>query len=74
MIRTSLIILFLSHLNSSSQIILVGAGSYHEVVNVTRSGPLTILGVTENPNDYTANQVYLWNSSYINQTTQTACE
>nr|XP_019011322.1 uncharacterized protein I206_03420 [Kwoniella pini CBS 10737]OCF50103.1 hypothetical protein I206_03420 [Kwoniella pini CBS 10737] len=56
----------------SNQYILVGSGSYHEVVNVTRKGPLTIMGVTSSPSDYTANTVHLFNSSYINQTTQNA--
>lgn len=30
--------------------------------------------MTPNPDDYTQNTVYLWNSSYINQTTQTASQ
>ncbi|KZP27716.1 carbohydrate esterase family 8 protein [Athelia psychrophila] len=58
----------------STQTILVGPGSYHEVVNVTRGGPLTLLGITSKPNSYTSNTVYLWNSSYINQTTMTASQ
>lgn len=52
----------------------MGPGSYHEVLNVTRKGPLTILGITHNPADYTANLVHVWNSSYINQTTQTSSQ
>jgi len=29
--------------------ILIGAGFYHEVINITRKAPLTILGQTNNP-------------------------
>lgn len=71
-------------LMSSTQTILVGTGHYHEVLNVTRHGPLTILvsfrrsrssqGVTPDVNSWGANTVYVWNSSYINQTTQTASQ
>ncbi|KAF7970318.1 hypothetical protein HWV62_24392 [Athelia sp. TMB] len=63
--------------DTSSQTILVGPGSYHEVVNVTRAGPLTLLrekGITSKPNSYASNTVHLWNSSYINQTAQTATQ
>ncbi|KAL7424629.1 hypothetical protein Q5752_000313 [Cryptotrichosporon argae] len=60
--------------DTSSQVILVGPGSYHEVVNVTRPGPLVILGMTANASSHVHNTVSLWNSSYINQTTQTAAQ
>nr|XP_018261327.1 uncharacterized protein I303_05764 [Kwoniella dejecticola CBS 10117]OBR83485.1 hypothetical protein I303_05764 [Kwoniella dejecticola CBS 10117] len=60
--------------DDSTQYILVGSGNYHEVVNVTRKGPLTIMGMTSSPSDYTANTVFLFNSSYINQTSQTASQ
>ncbi|KAJ9103773.1 hypothetical protein QFC21_002235 [Naganishia friedmannii] len=60
--------------DNSSQVILIGPGSYHEVVNVTRKGPVTLLGMTWNPSDWESNQVKLWSSSYINQTTQTASQ
>ncbi len=77
---------------SSSQIVLIGGGNYHEVVNVTRQGPLTLLviraalafviyhaeiypqGITSQPENWAKNQVHLWNSSYINQTTQISCK
>ncbi|KAG7531051.1 hypothetical protein FFLO_04606 [Filobasidium floriforme] len=58
----------------SSHVILIGPGNYHEVINVTRQGPLTLLGVTSDPYDWRSNQVYVWNSSFINQTTQTVGE
>ncbi|PWN47469.1 pectin lyase-like protein [Violaceomyces palustris] len=59
-------------LDMSSQTILIGPGNYHEVVNVTRKGPTTLLGITSDPDDYRRNQVHVWNSSYINQATQVA--
>ncbi|WRT68267.1 uncharacterized protein IL334_005243 [Kwoniella shivajii] len=60
--------------DNTTQYILVGSGNYHEVVNVTRQGPLTIMGITPNPSDYTSNTVHLFNSSFINQTSQTASQ
>ncbi|GHJ83824.1 hypothetical protein NliqN6_0226 [Naganishia liquefaciens] len=60
--------------DDSQQWILVGEGNYHEVVNVTRRGPLTIMGMTEDPQDYKKNLVKLWYSSFINQTTQTSSQ
>ncbi|KAH8088261.1 pectin lyase fold/virulence factor [Filobasidium floriforme] len=58
----------------SSHVILIGPGNYHEVINVTRQGPLTLLGVTSDPYDWRNNQVHVWNSSFINQTTQAVGE
>ncbi|KAJ9121106.1 hypothetical protein QFC24_005087 [Naganishia onofrii] len=58
----------------SSHVILIGPGSYHEVLNVGRQGPLYLLGITDDPNDYKKNMVNVWNSSFINQTTQTASQ
>ncbi|KAJ9103766.1 hypothetical protein QFC21_002228 [Naganishia friedmannii] len=60
--------------DTSSHVILVGPGSYHEVLNVGRQGPLYLLGITDNPNKYESNLVHVWNSSFINQTTQTATQ
>ncbi|RSH90517.1 hypothetical protein EHS25_001122 [Saitozyma podzolica] len=56
--------------DTSPQVILVGPGSYHEVLNITRQAPLTLLGITPNPEAWETNLVHVWNSSYINQTTQ----
>ncbi|KAB8077596.1 pectin lyase fold/virulence factor [Aspergillus leporis] len=45
--------------DNTTQTILILPGTYKEQVNVTRSGPITILGQTDNPNDATKNQVIL---------------
>ncbi|KAG8854802.1 hypothetical protein FRB96_007331 [Tulasnella sp. 330] len=47
--------------DDSSQVILIGPGNYHEVINVTRVGPLTMLGMTEFPQDWSQNLVHIWN-------------
>ncbi|KAI5453717.1 hypothetical protein NCC49_005533 [Naganishia albida] len=60
--------------DDSPRYILVGPGNYHEVVNITRKGPLTVMGITDDPMDYTKNQVKLWSSSFINQSTQTTSQ
>ncbi|RPD56135.1 pectin lyase-like protein [Lentinus tigrinus ALCF2SS1-7] len=53
-------------------IILVGAGEYHETVNVTRSGPVTLLGQLDpktafDPagNASTRNLVHIWNNQFV---------
>lgn len=43
--------------DTSSQTILILSGSYTEQLNVTRAGPLTLLGQTSNPRDATQNKV-----------------
>jgi pectin methylesterase-like acyl-CoA thioesterase len=45
--------------------ILVGSGVYHEVINITTSGSLTLLGQTSQPGNWSANLVTIWNSSAI---------
>ncbi|KAI8060011.1 pectin lyase fold/virulence factor [Gongronella butleri] len=45
--------------------ILIGSGTYHEVINVTTSGALTMLGETVQPGNWSANLVTIWNSSAI---------
>ena len=52
----------------SPRFILVGAGSFHESVNISRHGPTTLLGQTDSPEDFSKNLVTIWNSSAINQT------
>ncbi|VDB91794.1 unnamed protein product [Peniophora sp. CBMAI 1063] len=55
----------------SSVTILIGAGEYHETVNVTRTGPLTLLGqldpnATEPTFNATSrNLVHIWNDLYV---------
>jgi len=46
--------------DNSSQIILILAGDYTEQVNVTRSGPLTLLGQTPSPTDQKLNTVSVY--------------
>jgi pectinesterase len=47
--------------DDSSQIILILAGNYTEQLNITRLGPLTLLGQTNYPTDARQNQVnVLW--------------
>jgi pectin methylesterase-like acyl-CoA thioesterase len=43
--------------NADRYTILIQPGSYREKVNITRSGPLTLLGVTSSPNDHSQNTV-----------------
>jgi pectin methylesterase-like acyl-CoA thioesterase len=45
--------------------ILIGGGVYHEVINITTSGSLTLLGQTSQPGNWSANLVTIWNSSAI---------
>lgn len=50
--------------DNTSQTILVLPGNYTEQLNVTRKGPITLLGVTRNPRDQAANMVMVnWNSA-----------
>jgi pectinesterase len=57
--------------DSSSQTILILSGSYKEQVNVTRAGPLTLLGQTTNPKDATANKVTItWAAANLDNTGQ----
>ncbi|EJC97869.1 uncharacterized protein FOMMEDRAFT_137258 [Fomitiporia mediterranea MF3/22] len=51
--------------------ILIGAGEYHETVNITRSGPLTLLGklnssaLSPSSNASTRNLVHIWNNIFV---------
>jgi pectinesterase len=57
--------------DSSSQTILILSGSYKEQVNVTRAGPLTLLGQTTDPKDATANKVTItWAAANLDSTGQ----
>ena len=58
--------------NTDPYVILIQPGNYTEQVNVTRQGPLTLLGVTEHPNDYTRNTVnVIWHNATGTATTGT---
>ena len=49
---------------TTPQTILILAGNYTEQVNVTRPGPLTLLGQTRHPNDATKNSVnIIWHNA-----------
>ncbi|TDL16220.1 pectin lyase-like protein [Rickenella mellea] len=56
---------------TGSKIILIGAGEYHETVNVTRTGPLTLLGqlnasaLAPGANTSTRNLVKIWNNLFV---------
>ncbi|KAB5595920.1 Pectin methylesterase family protein [Ceratobasidium theobromae] len=58
--------------DTSPQWILIGAGVYKEAINVTRKGPTTLLGATNHVNSYSQNLVTVYNTTFMNQTTQTA--
>ncbi|KAJ7497942.1 pectin lyase-like protein [Mycena galericulata] len=58
--------------DTSPGFILIGAGTYEEAVNVTRKGPTTLLGRTDHPASYAQNLVTIFNTTFINQTTQNA--
>lgn len=60
-------ILSLPHDNSSATI-LIRAGNYTEQLNVTRPGPLTLLGETSSPLDETKNEVNVFWSAANNNT------
>ncbi|KAI0031178.1 carbohydrate esterase family 8 protein [Vararia minispora EC-137] len=55
----------------SSAVILIGAGKYRETVNITRQGPLTLLGqlneIALNPsfNPSSHNLVQIWNNAFV---------
>lgn len=45
-------------------VILIQPGNYTEQLNITRPGPLTLLGVTASPNDKTKNEVnVIWHNA-----------
>ncbi|KAF8524973.1 pectin lyase-like protein [Gautieria morchelliformis] len=56
---------------TGSATILVGAGDYHETVNVTRTGPLTLLGQLDNAHlnstlvSPTRNLVQIWDNAFV---------
>ncbi|KAA1473851.1 pectin lyase-like protein [Dentipellis sp. KUC8613] len=61
-----------SLLDEGNATILIGAGEYHETVNVTRRGPLTLLGQLDprtafdaNGNASTRNTVRIWNDVFV---------
>ncbi|KAK7031523.1 pectin lyase-like protein [Favolaschia claudopus] len=58
--------------DTSAAFILIGAGTYQESVNVSRKGPTTLLGQTDHPASYAHNLITIFNTIYINQTTQNA--
>ncbi|KAJ7282486.1 pectin lyase-like protein [Mycena rebaudengoi] len=58
--------------DTSAGFILIGAGTYQEAVNVSRVGPTTLLGRTDHPASYAHNLVTIFNTTFINQTTQIA--
>ncbi|KAJ7102959.1 hypothetical protein C8R43DRAFT_963849 [Mycena crocata] len=58
--------------DTSPAFILIGAGTYQEAVNVSRKGPTTLLGRTDHPSSYAQNLVTIFNTTFINQTTQIA--
>ncbi|THH17146.1 hypothetical protein EW146_g3618 [Bondarzewia mesenterica] len=45
--------------DSSSQTIFIYPGTYNEQVNIQRSGPVTLLGYTTDPGNFSSNQVEL---------------
>ncbi|KAF8606873.1 pectin lyase-like protein [Ceratobasidium sp. AG-I] len=60
--------------DTSPQWILVGAGVYKEAINVTRKGPTTLLGATNHADKYVQNLVTVYNTTFMNQTTQTSSQ
>ncbi|KAJ7230684.1 pectin lyase fold/virulence factor [Mycena pura] len=56
--------------DTSPRFILIGSGTYQEAVNVSRPGPTTLLGQTDHPASFERNLVTIFNTTYINQTTQ----
>jgi len=58
--------------NTTPYTILILPGNYTEQVNVTRQGPLTLLGQTSSPNDATKNNVnIIWHNATGTATTGT---
>ncbi|TBU46272.1 pectin lyase-like protein [Dichomitus squalens] len=69
---TSVQAAILSLPETGSVTILIGAGEYHETVNVTRTGPVTLLGELDpntafDPagNASTRNLVHIWNNQFV---------
>jgi pectin methylesterase-like acyl-CoA thioesterase len=58
--------------NSDPYVILIQPGNYTEQLNITRPGPLTLLGVTALPNDKAGNLVnVIWHNATGTATTGT---
>ena len=56
--------------NNDPYVILIQPGNYTEQLNITRPGPLTLLGVTASPNDKNENQVnVIWHNATGTATT-----
>jgi len=56
--------------NNDPYVILIQPGNYTEQLNITRPGPLTLLGVTASPNDKAENQVnVIWHNATGTATT-----
>lgn len=50
--------------NDEPYTVLIHPGTYTEQLNITRQGPLTLLGVTSSPNDRTKNEVnVVWHNA-----------
>lgn len=50
--------------NDEPYTVLIHPGTYNEQLNITRQGPLTLLGVTSSPNDRTKNEVdVVWHNA-----------
>ncbi|EJF60997.1 pectin lyase-like protein [Dichomitus squalens LYAD-421 SS1] len=69
---TSVQAALLSLPETGSATILIGAGEYHETVNVTRTGPVTLLGELDRStafdpagNASTRNLVHIWNNQFV---------
>lgn len=57
--------------DTSTQTILILAGTYKEQLNITRAGPITILGETTNPTDASQNRVNItWAAANLDSTGQ----
>jgi len=56
----------------SPQWLLIDKGEYEETLNISRKGPMTLLGATSTPNPqgHEANLVTIFNRLFMNQTTQ----
>ncbi|EST09535.2 Pectinesterase, catalytic [Kalmanozyma brasiliensis GHG001] len=53
--------------DGSTHTVLIDAGWYHEKVLVHRSSPTILAGVTSSPSHASSNRVFVWQSSYVNQ-------
>ncbi|KAF7309507.1 Pectin lyase-like protein [Mycena indigotica] len=56
--------------DETPRFILIGAGEYLEAVNVTRTGQTILLGQSDHTQSYAHNLVTIFNTTFINQTTQ----